>query len=168
VLRCKCPLPVSVCLYQPLSKPGRYRKATLAKHYFCWVPVQCPPTSQILSLLFLTLYLHSKTTLCVNCSAHEFVSSTIKHLQWKMHTNINTIYIQLQSSPTRKQISATGCHDNTHFLFQYLDNYVQCFTLSTTGRKTRTIFFLTSQMCQYHILGLKILCHSGAIGNSAQ
>jgi len=116
-------LPISVCLYQPLSKHGSYRKATLAKHYFCWVPVQCLPMSQVLNLLFQTLHLHSKTTLCVHCSAHEFVSSTIKHLHWKMHTNINTVYIQLQSNPTRKQISATGCHDNTHFLFQYLYNY---------------------------------------------
>jgi len=40
-----------------------------------------------------------------------------------MHTNIYTIYIQLQSNPTRQQILATGSHENTHFLFQYLDNY---------------------------------------------
>ena len=91
-------LPVSVCLYQPLSKPGRYRIETLGKHYLCWVPVLCPSMSQVMSLLFLTLHLHSKTTLHVHRSTHELVSSTIEHLYWIMHTNIYTIYIQLQSN----------------------------------------------------------------------
>ena len=114
-------LPVSVCLYQHLSKPGSYRNATLEKHYFCWVPVQCPLMSQVLSLLFLTLHLHSKTTLQV----HRSTRACLKHNQTSALDNAHKYlhyFIQLQSNPTTEQISVTGCHNNTHFLFQYMDN----------------------------------------------
>jgi hypothetical protein len=150
-------LPVSVCLYQPLFKPGSYRKATLAKHYFCWVPVKCPPMSQVLSLLFLILYLHSKTTLCVHRSAHECVSST--NIFIGKCTQIFTL-LAFSYSPTLpdnkyQQQAAMTIHTSffsiwititiTNLTTAHLN--VQHFTLSTTGRNTRTIFFLTSHMC---------------------